>query len=69
MARVWPPSKDHMYHVMQEEDFDVQLPPTSVQDHLIELYFVYIHPVFPLIHKARFLTDYRAWLVSLCHSC
>lgn len=61
MARVWPPSKDYIYHVMQEDDVDVQLPPTSVQDRLIELYFVYIHPVFPVLNKQRFLSDYRAW--------
>ncbi|KAK0481545.1 fungal-specific transcription factor domain-containing protein [Armillaria novae-zelandiae] len=60
MARVWPPSKDHILHLIQEEDIDVQLPPSHIQDRLIELYFVYIHPVFPLIHKGRFLREYRA---------
>ncbi len=65
MARVWPPSKDHILHLREEADVDVQLPPTHIQDHLIELYFVYIHPVYPVIHKARFLADYRSWYASV----
>lgn len=61
MARVWPPSKDYqMLHIPPEEDFDIQLPPIHVQEHLIELYFTYIHPAFPVVHKSRFLRDYQA---------
>ncbi|KAJ7597406.1 fungal-specific transcription factor domain-containing protein [Mycena floridula] len=61
MARVWPPSKEHhAIHSFHEEDFEVQLPPIHVQDKLIDLYFTYIHPAFPVIHKCRFLADYQA---------
>lgn len=60
MARVWPPSKDHAMHNVQEENFDIQLPPIHIQDRLVELYFTYIHPAFPVIHKSRFLTEYNA---------
>jgi hypothetical protein len=58
MARVWPGYKDGIQHFPQEEYADVQLPPTHVQDRLIELYFTYIHPLFPVIHKARFMKEY-----------
>ncbi|KAF9270701.1 hypothetical protein L218DRAFT_993268 [Marasmius fiardii PR-910] len=60
MARVWPPSKDQITQAVQESDFDVVLPPAAMQDHLINLYFTYIHPVYPVIHKSRFLTEYEA---------
>jgi hypothetical protein len=59
MARVWPPIKDPT-QLIQEEDLDIKLPPPQVQEHLLQLYFTYIHPVFPLIHKTRFLTEYNA---------
>ncbi|KAF5388613.1 hypothetical protein D9757_004721 [Collybiopsis confluens] len=60
MARVWPPSKDFAVHSIQEDEIEVELPPPHVQDHLVELYFTYIHPVFPVIHKGRFLSEYSA---------
>ncbi|KIK70628.1 hypothetical protein GYMLUDRAFT_209950 [Collybiopsis luxurians FD-317 M1] len=60
MARVWPPSKDFAALTVQEEDVEVELPPMHIQDRLIELYFTYIHPVFPVIHKGRFLSEYEA---------
>ena len=36
----------------------VHLPDVQTQDHLISLYFTYVHPFFPLIHKSSFLTAY-----------
>ncbi|KAJ3793146.1 fungal-specific transcription factor domain-containing protein [Lentinula aff. detonsa] len=60
MARVWPPSKDFAALTIQEDDIAVELPPIDMQDHLIDLYFTYIHPVFPVIHKNRFLSGYAA---------
>lgn len=60
MARVWPPSKDFAALTVQEDDIVVELPPIHIQDHLIDLYFTYIHPVFPVIHKNRFLSEYKA---------
>ncbi|KAJ3731980.1 fungal-specific transcription factor domain-containing protein [Lentinula guzmanii] len=60
MARVWPPSKVFVALTIQEDDIAVELPPIDMQDHLIDLYFTYIHPVFPVIHKNRFLSGYAA---------
>ncbi|KAK1234865.1 hypothetical protein PQX77_001959 [Marasmius sp. AFHP31] len=60
MARVWPPSKDYVARIAQDEGSDAALPPVALQDHLIDLYFTYIHPVYPVIHKSRFLTEYEA---------
>ncbi|KAF7311124.1 Zn(2)-C6 fungal-type domain-containing protein [Mycena chlorophos] len=57
MARVWP-LKDPAT-IVQEEDLDIELPPQHVQEHLLQLYFAYVHPIFPLIHKTRFLTEYN----------
>ncbi|TCD66495.1 hypothetical protein EIP91_001320 [Steccherinum ochraceum] len=34
-------------------------PPPAVQDHLINLYFAYVHPFYPVVHKAAFLTLYN----------
>ncbi|KAJ7675340.1 fungal-specific transcription factor domain-containing protein [Mycena rosella] len=58
MARVWPPIKDPT-QLIHEENLDIELPQPQVQEHLLQLYFTYIHPVFPLIHKTRFLTEYN----------
>ncbi|KAJ7070780.1 fungal-specific transcription factor domain-containing protein [Mycena amicta] len=58
MARVWPPIKDPS-QLIQEEDLDIELPPQHIQEHLLQLYFAYVHPVFPLVHKTRFLTEYN----------
>jgi hypothetical protein len=59
MARVWPPSKFGIQtYPMVETGFE--LPPQPDQDELIELYFTNIHPIFPVIHKTRFLAEYNA---------
>ncbi|KAF9486569.1 hypothetical protein BDN70DRAFT_870159 [Pholiota conissans] len=58
MARVWPPSKFGI-QTYPPGQTNVELPPQPVQDRLIELYFNNIHPIFPVIHKTRFLTEYR----------
>lgn len=58
MARVWPPARYGLASPTLGE-MDVRLPPWDVQDRLLELYFTYIHPVFPVIHKSRFLSEYH----------
>ncbi|CAK5280628.1 unnamed protein product [Mycena citricolor] len=60
MARIWPPVKDPAAQLISEEEMHNELPPLHIQDHLLQLYFTYIHPVFPLIHKRRFLMEYNA---------
>lgn len=60
MARVWPPSKFGIQtYPSASGQINIELPPQNLQDRLIELYFNNIHPVFPVIHKTRFLTEYR----------
>ncbi|THH18408.1 hypothetical protein EW146_g2572 [Bondarzewia mesenterica] len=55
MARVWPPAANQF---IPEENVDVNMPPLDVQRHLLELYFVYVHPVFPAVHKSMFLMEF-----------
>ncbi|RDB29501.1 Nitrogen assimilation transcription factor nit-4 [Hypsizygus marmoreus] len=57
MARVWPPTKQRV--IQQEQNITTPLPPIHVQDRLIDLYFNYVHPTFPVLHKGRFLTEYN----------
>ncbi|KAF8506800.1 fungal-specific transcription factor domain-containing protein [Russula emetica] len=57
MARVWPPAVNQF---IPEENVDVSMPPLDVQRHLLDLYFIYVHPVFPVIHKSLFWKDYEA---------
>ena len=63
MARVWPPS--HFYsksnHLWDTSDVDL---PQHKQDRLIDIYFTYVHPIFPVIHKTRFLSEYHS---RCCH--
>ncbi|KAJ8123146.1 hypothetical protein ONZ43_g832 [Nemania bipapillata] len=35
------------------------LPPRQLCDELIEAYFKWVHPIVPVIHKARFMRQYR----------
>ncbi|KAH9937305.1 fungal-specific transcription factor domain-containing protein [Fomitopsis serialis] len=42
----------------KEADSHVQLPPLEVQRHLVDLYFAWVHPFFPVIHKQHFLADF-----------
>jgi hypothetical protein len=60
MARVWPPAEHLATYQLQENDLHVQLPSIDVQDHLIDLYFTYVHPILPVIHKTHFMTEYNA---------
>jgi hypothetical protein len=41
------------------EGEDSELPPLTVQDRLISLYFTYVHPTFPVIHKTTFMKEYE----------
>ncbi|KAF4607868.1 hypothetical protein EYR40_000204 [Pleurotus pulmonarius] len=65
-ARVWPPLPDaHNSGTLQsQEDFRSTLPAVEDQEHLIELYFTYVHPSFPIIHKKSFLETYKTGLVG-----
>ncbi|KAF9055831.1 fungal-specific transcription factor domain-containing protein [Panaeolus papilionaceus] len=58
MARVWPPSKFGIT-TYPHGPVDTELPPQHIQEELLDVYFTNIHPVFPVIHKTRFLSEYR----------
>lgn len=66
MARVWPPSQNLVERRSQEDEsqYESRLPPADVQTALVDLYFTYIHISFPVIHKARFLAQFRARLAG-----
>ena len=36
----------------------INLPEVYIQDHLIHLYFTYVHIFFPVVHKKQFLVIY-----------
>jgi len=56
MARVWPPAVNQF---IPEESVNVTMPPLDLQRHLLDLYFIYVHPVFPVVHKSLFWKDYE----------
>lgn len=58
MARVWPSAKIGIPSGPLDQE-NVKLPPLAVQDRLLELYFTYIHPIFPVVHKSCFLSEYQ----------
>ncbi|OSD03232.1 hypothetical protein PYCCODRAFT_1388765 [Trametes coccinea BRFM310] len=45
----------------EEEDVNVQMPPPDMQNHLLQLYFTYVHPFYPVVHKQDFLYHYNAY--------
>lgn len=64
MPGVWPPSTIRPVRLEQEEDIEIHLPAIGDQDHLLELYFTYVHPGFPVIHKGKFLEEWQSQCVS-----
>ncbi|TFY70003.1 hypothetical protein EVJ58_g92 [Rhodofomes roseus] len=42
----------------REANNHVQLPPLEVQRHLVDLYFAWVHPFLPVVHKQQFLSDF-----------
>lgn len=60
MARHWPRAEEDTAQLLQEKPEDVTMPPLHVQEHLVDLYFTYMHPIFPVIHKAQFLVEWTA---------
>ena len=57
MARVWPPALNQF---IPEQNVDVNMPPITIQRHLLDLYFTYFHPQYPVIHKTLFWLDFEA---------
>lgn len=61
MPPFWPSAKAHFSAVPPEADIPVIFPPFEIQGRLLDLYFSYTHPIFPVIHKSRFLREYNEW--------
>ncbi|KAF8153056.1 fungal-specific transcription factor domain-containing protein [Crassisporium funariophilum] len=59
-ARVWPPLPSGSTALNGEDEFVSQLPASQVQENLLDLYFSYVHPSFPVIHKSSFFESYKA---------
>lgn len=43
-----------------EDEYTLKVPDRAVQEHLIELYFIYVHPFLPVVHKRSFLDMFKA---------
>ncbi|KAF9012001.1 fungal-specific transcription factor domain-containing protein [Cyathus striatus] len=59
-ARVWPPLPFASTNLSGDDEFSSQLPPAVVQDHLLDLYFTYVHPSFPVIYKRLFFDAHNS---------
>jgi hypothetical protein len=59
MEKVWPPleGQNHYYRT-REEDFQVELPSLRVQERLVDLYFIHVHPNLPILNKQTFLSEF-----------
>lgn len=63
MSRIWPASKSpKSYSDHVKTPF---LPEIHIQDRLLDLYFTYVHPMFPVLHKSGFLAQYNSQFVFL----
>ncbi|TFK49703.1 hypothetical protein OE88DRAFT_1736693 [Heliocybe sulcata] len=60
MSRVWPAALEGKLNYPEEQDIIVEMPTREYQEHLINVYFTYIHPWFPIVHKRRFLEQFRS---------
>lgn len=57
---MWPPlpANMHTYTVESTDDLS-KLPDPETQERLLELYFTYVHPSLPVIHKKSFFDVFR----------
>ncbi|KAI0639571.1 fungal-specific transcription factor domain-containing protein [Trametes polyzona] len=46
---------------LEEEDVAVNMPSPEMQNYLLQLYFAYVHPFFPVVHKQDFLYHYNSF--------
>ncbi|KAG0086721.1 Transcriptional activator of fatty acid utilization [Podila epicladia] len=57
--------RDHQQWLVEKENEVLQLastmtcPPTDLAEHLIDIYFKFVHPHLPVLHKNSFLRQYR----------
>ena len=60
-ARVWPPLPPAVRNSQRREteEFVPRLPDLATQELLLELYFTYVHPALPIVHKRTLMEDFR----------
>lgn len=64
-AGVWPPAEDESNMVKTEAEIvrntnaTAVLPDKRTSDHLMELYWIYVHPHLPLLYRSLFVRQYR----------
>lgn len=58
-ARVWPPLPISAARRESEEEHLNTLPDMEAQEHLLELYFTYVHPSLPVVHKKAFFDVFK----------
>lgn len=63
-ARVWPALQSGTPTSMLEAELTTEMPPLVVQERLLDLYFTYVHPMLPVIHKQNFQEGFRTAYVS-----
>lgn len=57
-ARVWPPLPDSESNPQSHSEEEVvTLPDAATQEQLLEIYFAYVHPALPILHKKSFLEE------------
>ncbi|KAI0305366.1 fungal-specific transcription factor domain-containing protein [Multifurca ochricompacta] len=67
-ARVWPPLPQSEYNAQSRDRGEsVNLPDAATQEELLEIYFAYVHPALPILHKQSFLEELRNGHIS-CQS-
>lgn len=61
-ARVWPPLPPAVRNSQRRaaDEFAPRLPDVPTQELLLDLYFTYVHPALPIVHKRTFLEDFRS---------
>lgn len=62
MARSWPQATQNLASTFDvtEGDMELSWPPYEYRRILLDLYFTYVHPVLPVLHKESFWRDYEA---------
>ncbi|OBZ67197.1 Nitrogen assimilation transcription factor nit-4 [Grifola frondosa] len=58
MARFWPGIDPG--DVEQDANTAIALPPVNVQDHLVQVYFTYVNPSYPVVDRESFMAQYNA---------
>lgn len=65
---VWPAAQSRRpkteAEILESTQAAEALPNRETMDHLLELYWAFVHPVMPVLYKVEFLRAYRAMLVA-----